>query len=784
MTAATTSRLAVLRLLLGATVVAALPARAVTYCADDVAELVLNLTSAAQSLEADEVRIRTGTFGLTGDISLPVSGSLRVSGGWNAGCTVSSGIPTSTTITNATPIRRLIVLRPRADLVIERVSFEGINRLIVEDLGSSPTANGTLTLRRSRFIDNTSGPLFRPRDSNVRVENNLITGPMQRGFTLDRSSAIAPFVADIHNNTIFGADEGAEIGGTLGSVRFRNNVMYGGPTDGRLLIVDGQVAVNHNRMGSIGAQSGGTANPAFDNLLGVAPDLNASFVPNAGSPMVNSGTNNIVGGLPATDYLGNPRRIGSRVDRGARESAFSDITSLTVTSTADSGPGSLRQAILDANFGSGEETIEFALSGSCPRSITLATPLPTISTSMTIDGFTQPGASPNNNEDSDADGDNSVHCVVLVGDGTSIFNLAPGANQDVTIRGLAFYRATNTQIQVTGAGRVTIIGNTFNTGTSFFEPQVPQYAIGLGAAPGSRIGGTDEADRNIIGRASVAGIRLGAGEGRAIERNWIGIAKSGLSAVANGIGIVSVDGRFDSIDGNVIGNSVSHAITIDGPQATANIQRNRIGRSATGMGPPASNGGNGIRFIDGDNFFVRVNRVSDNLADGIVVLAAVQNADLTGNEIIGNAGLGIDLSPDGVNPIDTDTGASGANASQNAPELFSAIGGFDSGTVRGRLRSANGQYSITFYRSNACDQSGHGEGRELIGGAQVTISSGTAIADGSVQFTAPITADANLINDAITAIATRLGPSTGASSEFSACEAYVVDDVFANGFEQ
>ena len=59
-------------------------------------------------------------------------------------------------------------------------------------------------------------------------------------------------------------------------------------------------------------------------------------------------------------------------------------TQLTVTTAADSGPGSLRQAILDANSSSGTpHTILFQLPAG-PQSITLLTPLPAATDPLTV----------------------------------------------------------------------------------------------------------------------------------------------------------------------------------------------------------------------------------------------------------------------------------------------------------------------------------------------------------------------------------------------------------------
>ena len=57
----------------------------------------------------------------------------------------------------------------------------------------------------------------------------------------------------------------------------------------------------------------------------------------------------------------------------------------TVTHTDDSGPGSLRQAILDANATAGADTIEFNIPGAGVHTITPTTALPGITDAVTID---------------------------------------------------------------------------------------------------------------------------------------------------------------------------------------------------------------------------------------------------------------------------------------------------------------------------------------------------------------------------------------------------------------
>jgi hypothetical protein len=96
-----------------------------------------------------------------------------------------------------------------------------------------------------------------------------------------------------------------------------------------------------------------------------------------------------------------------------------------VDTTADSGPGSLRQAIVDADgLASGAVAIDFDIPGAGVRTIRTATPLPAITTSLIVDGTTQPGYA-------------GTPLIGLVGpSASSPLSVAGG---DVTIRGLSLY---------------------------------------------------------------------------------------------------------------------------------------------------------------------------------------------------------------------------------------------------------------------------------------------------------------------------------------------------------
>ena len=73
------------------------------------------------------------------------------------------------------------------------------------------------------------------------------------------------------------------------------------------------------------------------------------------------------------------------------------VATFSVTNTNDAGAGSLRQAILDANANAGTDLINFSIPGPGPHTIQPASALPIITDPVVIDGYTQPGASPNSN---------------------------------------------------------------------------------------------------------------------------------------------------------------------------------------------------------------------------------------------------------------------------------------------------------------------------------------------------------------------------------------------------
>ncbi|HRQ63744.1 MAG TPA: hypothetical protein PKZ76_02570 [Xanthomonadaceae bacterium] len=410
----------------------------------------------------------------------------------------------------------------------------------------------------------------------------------------------------------------------------------------------------------------------------------------------------------------------------------------TVTSTEDAGEGSLRQAILDANATAGEHVIVFDIPGPGFQRIELQSTLPAITRSdLLIDGYTQPGASPNTLEV----GNNAVLLIEIVSPtgGHGLRTQTSG----VTLRGLVINGVANNMVSIgPGSSAVVVEGCFLGTDPSGTQDQVPSASTGVQAIAGSghRIGGINPDQRNLISGMGIGVSALNAGTNNGtILGNYIGTNAQGNAPLPNGRGILVAGG--------------AQGWTIGGEDPGA------------------------------------FNRIAFNTSHGIVVSSPGDPADGTQarillNEIHGNGGLGIDLAlnntGDGVTPNDPDDADIGPNGLQNFPVLTRARGGLGSLFVEGDLDRPAGLsvmlFDIAFFANNACDPSGHGEGELPI--VIDTFLSPTGDAE-TFAFELP---DIAPIGSFLSATATRFG--SGETSEFSACiEIKHVDAVYADGFE-
>lgn len=163
---------------------------------------------------------------------------------------------------------------------------------------------------------------------------------------------------------------------------------------------------------------------------------------------------------------------------------------LAVTSTGDSGDGTLRQALLDANDALVPVAIDFDLPGDGPHVIAPDTALPTILGRVAIDGSSQDLAS---EVCVSAIGDRPSYRVVLEGSGLSL-----GAGSDGSaIRGLNVRGATSA-IAIADSGGHTIECNFLGTDATGTTAEGNGIAISVAGIGENTVGGEDDGSANLI----------------------------------------------------------------------------------------------------------------------------------------------------------------------------------------------------------------------------------------------------------------------------------------------
>ncbi len=261
----------------------------------------------------------------------------------------------------------------------------------------------------------------------------------------------------------------------------------------------------------------------------------------------------------------------------------------TVTNTNDSGAGSLRQAILDANASAGADVIAFAIPGDGVQTIVLSSPLPDIVDPVWIDGYTQPGASPNGNPP--GQGFNTVLKIEVKGTGSvssPCFTVAAG-NADViamVIQGLAINRCS-TAIVVTAGGDYAFIRQNF-IGTDASGGSIGPVSVNGGISVTNAAGLLIAA--NLVSGTSTAGIGLSSSPGSFVVGNLVGTNAAGDSIVpGTGFGI-SASNSHDAVIGGttpdarnvVVPGAAQEGIYVD---TNTQVVGNFVGTDVTGTKP-------------------------------------------------------------------------------------------------------------------------------------------------------------------------------------------------------
>jgi hypothetical protein len=326
--------------------------------------------------------------------------------------------------------------------------------------------------------------------------------------------------------------------------------------------------------------------------------------------------------------------------------------SFTVTTAAeDYVTGTLWQAMVQANATPGQQTIRFDIPGAGPHVINAnCLPFPAITDALTIDGFTQPGSSPNTNpvgSPSDAQ-----IMIEISGPIYWWWGAVPGLQflGGGTLRGVAI-SGFDTCVEAQ-SGRVVIEGCYIGTDASGMQVGPHQQKHGVHVLSNvCRIGGWSPDSRNVIANSYEDAIRIDGALYTEVYGNYIGVGADGTTILPNLVGVHLLNDASDARIG-----SISITTFLNGSEANV-IHWNKYGGLVEGS-------------------------------------ASVRNF-IAGNSMLGNE-YTIDLGNDGSTPNDADDTDSGPNQFQNYPDLSTAVGDQISGTMIG---TPNTSVLVHFYQS-------------------------------------------------------------------------------------
>jgi hypothetical protein len=396
------------------------------------------------------------------------------------------------------------------------------------------------------------------------------------------------------------------------------------------------------------------------------------------------------------------------------------LATFTVTNTNDSGAGSLREAITNANITGGADLIDFNIAGVTVHTINLLAGLPIITETVTIDATTQPGYV--NSPRIELNG---------AGAGLTTSGLALGLNSDNSaIYGLSINRFTSHGISIASTGNI-IQGNYIGLG-----PAGTALGNGLNGiylsptASANFIGGVGANQGNVVSSNSGPGMRVES-DGNTILGNIVGLDPTGTAARGNAFDGILVMGNNNTIGGTAAGSRnivSSNGIDGIGLIGTGNtVLGNYIGVAADGT-TDRGNGEDGIYTV-GDNSAIggttagARNVIAGNGQSGIHVNGGT-GVTITGNYIgIGaNGTTGVGNNLDGVFVQNT-TGVAIGGAAAGAGNVIS--GNFEDGMhIEGSFHTVAGNI-IGLDATGTIDVGNYSWGVHVVGGINITVG-GTA----------------------------------------------------------
>lgn len=419
----------------------------------------------------------------------------------------------------------------------------------------------------------------------------------------------------------------------------------------------------------------------------------------------------LVVGLTSLSTAGNPARaatvftVNSTDDNADQNTADSVCDTGLLLFPSGERQCTLRAAIEQANATAGADDVRFNISGSGVHTISPSSALPDITDTVTVDGYSQPKASPNTL----ATGNDAVLLIEInganAGPTTGLRIAAPNS----VIKGLAINRFQFVGLFVDSPNPAPgnrVEGNFIGTDPSGTLALSNAGGVLLNE-PNSVVGGNTPAARNVVSGNTFGGVSANSSDNR-IEGNYIGTAKDGTSALGNG-----ANGVWSGNSRNTVGGSDPSA---------ANVI--------------AFNGGDGVRVVN----------------------SSATGSTISYNSIFSNVEEGIDLNEDGRTANDDKDADTGPNNLQNFPVLASAKSSRTSTLIKGKLNGTPGQtFTVRFF---AAPKDTQDEGKTFIGELSGVTTDATT-GDGAIMV--PV----QKVKRGWFVTATATNDATGDTSEFS-----------------